>query len=164
MTMMRALLVASMLAGLVSCSGTTTTLPYRPEQAPGGAQLAAGYSVAGDRLRIEIETDGRRLEEATILRPDGASINPQTIEHAPLVAASSPFGVGLGVGGGTFGGGVGVGTGVSVGIPVGSSSARVEGPTVAWFPLEQAGPAPWRLRVKVAGVAPAFIVVGTAPR
>lgn len=161
---MRASLVVSVLVLLAGCSGATSTLPYRPEQQPGGAQLAAGYSVAGDRLRIEVDTDGRRLEEATILRADGAAINPQTIEHAPLVATGSPVGVGLGIGGGTFGGrsGVGVGTGVSVGIPVGGGGSRVEGVTVVWFPLDQAGPAPWRLRVRVAGVAPAVIVVGSA--
>jgi hypothetical protein len=157
-----ALLVA--LASLTGCAARAT-LPYAPAVQPAGVTLSAAYAVSSDRLRIEIDTDGRRLEQAGILAADGAEIPAQTIEHFPAApyGGSSPVGVGIGIGGGSWGGrgGVGVGTGVSVGIPVGGGGGG--GNTVAWFPLAQAGPPPWRLRVKVAGVEPAVIVVGDAP-
>jgi hypothetical protein len=148
--------------GLVALAGCArATLPYTPAQQPAGATLSAAYLVVGDRLRIEIDTDGRRLEEAVILRPDGTAVQPQAIEPAPASPTGYPAGVGIGIGGGSFGGGVGVGTGVSVGFPIGSGSGgRLEGTTLAWFPLAQAGSAPWRIHVKVAGAGPAVIVVG----
>jgi hypothetical protein len=48
----------------------------------------------------------------------------------------------VGVGGGSFGGGVGVGTGVGVGVPIGTGPSRVQGNTIVWFSLAQAGPRP----------------------
>jgi hypothetical protein len=39
----------------------------------------------------------------------------------------------------------------------------VAGNTLAYFPLDQAGPVPWRLRVKVAEIEPVVIVVGGTP-
>jgi hypothetical protein len=157
----RSSLIATAFLSLVSCAGST--LPYTPEQQPAGARLSASYQLIGDRLRIEIDTDGRRLEEAKILRPDGTDLHAQTIETPPPAPTGFPVGVGIGVGGGRWGGhgGVGVGTGVSVGIPAGGS--RVDGHTFAYFPLDQAGPAPWRLRVKLVGIEPTVIVVGSVP-
>jgi hypothetical protein len=157
----RPFLIAAAFVSLVSCAGST--LPYTPEQQPAGARVSASYQLIGDRLRVEIDTDGRRLEEAKILRPDGTELQAQTIETPSPVATGFPVGVGIGVGGGRWGGhgGVGVGTGVSVGIPAGGG--RVEGHTFAYFPLDQAGPAPWRLRVKLAGIEPAVIVLGSVP-
>jgi hypothetical protein len=109
---------------------------------------------------MEIDTDRRRLEEAKIVRPDGAELRPQALE---FVRAPSPgSGLSIGVGGGRWGGGGGVGTGVSVGIPVGGASDALEGHLVAWFPLDQAGTPPWRLHVKLAGIEPAVILVGGA--
>jgi hypothetical protein len=154
----KALVVGMLVVG--GCA--STSLPYQPEIQPPGGRLSAAYQVAGDRLRVEVDTDGRRLEEATILRSDGAQVRALAIDNPPLVSSGPPVGVGIGIGGGTFGGrgGVGVGTGVSVGIPVGGSAPAPVGTTVAWFPLDQAGPAPWRVSVKAAGLAPAVIVVG----
>jgi hypothetical protein len=151
-------LVAVAVGSLMSCA--STRLPYTPDQQPEGARIAAAYRVVGDRLRVEIDTDGHRLEEIKIVKADGTELHAQTIERPSATAAGSPVSVGIGVGGGTWGsrGGVGVGTGVGVGVPVGGS--RVEGHTFAYFPLDQAGPAPWRLRVKLVGIQPALIVVG----
>jgi hypothetical protein len=53
-----------------------------------------------------------------------------------------------------------VGTGVSFGIPVGGGSASVAGNTFAWFAPDQAGPAPWRVYVKLVDIAPVVILVG----
>jgi hypothetical protein len=156
--MNRLVLIVVALVATAGCAGAT--LPYKPERQPSGARLSAAYQVLGDRLRIEIARDRRPLEEATIVKADGSSIRAQAIEIAPSVTASSP--VSIGIGGGTFGGGVGVGTGVNVGVPVGGSGAN-DGNVFAFFPADQAGPPPWRLHVKLAGVEPVVILVGGAP-
>jgi hypothetical protein len=150
--------LAVLLVALGGCAGTS--LPYRPDPQPSGARISAAYQLTGDRLRIEIDTDGRRLEEARILRTDGVEVRPLAIDNPPVVSSGSPVGVGIGVGGGSFGGGIGVGTGVSVGIPVGGGSTSVAGNTFAWFALDQVGPAPWQVSVRLAGLAPVAILVG----
>ncbi|HEX6212340.1 MAG TPA: hypothetical protein VF136_16280 [Methylomirabilota bacterium] len=158
--MKRMVALAVLLGALGGCAGTS--LPYRPDPQPSGARISAAYQLTGDRLRIEIDTDGRRLEEARILRTDGVEIQPLAIDNPPVVSSGPPVGVGVGVGGGSFGGrgGIGVGTGVSVGIPVGGGSSSVAGNTFAWFALDQAGPAPWQVSVRLAGLAPVVILVG----
>jgi hypothetical protein len=153
------LVLAVVMLTVAGCA--RTALPYKPAQQPPGATVSAAYQLTADRVRIEIDTDGHRLEEAVILRPDAGVLPPQTIEQAP-VAPSGHSGVGIGVGVGGGSGGVGVGTGVSVGVPV-SGSSRVEGTTLAYFPLAYAGPAPWRVRIKLAGIEPVVIVVGPTP-
>ena len=157
--MKRMVALAVLLVALGGCAGTS--LPYRPDPQPSGARISAAYQLTGDRLRIEIDTDGRRLEEARILRTDGVEIQPLAIDNPPVVSSGPPVGVGVGVGGGSFGGGgIGVGTGVSVGIPVGGGSSSIAGNTFAWFALDQAGPAPWQVSVRLAGLAPVVILVG----
>lgn len=150
------LLVTTTFVLLAGCA--SSSLPYTPDQPPAGARVSAAYQIVADRLRVEFDTDGRRVEEAKILKPDGSELTALAIDMAPPVATGSPFSIGIG--GGTFGsrGGVGVGTGVGVGVPVGGGT--VEGHTFAWFALDQAGPAPWRVYVKLAGVGPTVIVVG----
>ncbi|HEU4366755.1 MAG TPA: hypothetical protein VFV05_00845 [Methylomirabilota bacterium] len=155
----RALSVAALLV-LAGCA--RATLPYKPESQPEGARVSAAYQVVGDRLGIEIDTDGRPLEQAWIMKPDGAAVAPQAIDAPPVVSGSSSS-VGIGIGGGTWGSRGGVGTGVSVGIPVGGGSTRVAGNTLAWFPLGSAGPPPWRLYVKLAGIEPTTFLVGDPP-
>ena len=166
-----ALSVASMTCrfgaiALLSLAGcATTTFPYTPAQQPSGARISAAYQIIGNRLRIEIDTDGRRLEEAKIIRADGSALTPQAIDNAPPVATGSPVGVGIGIGGGSFGGrgGIGVGSGMSVGIPVGSGGGDFVGSTFAWFPLDQAGPAPWRIALRLAGVEPTVVILVGGP-
>jgi hypothetical protein len=144
---------------LAGCAAST--LPYTPERQPAGTPISADYELLADRLRVEIDTGGYRLEDAQILTPDRGAVRPATIEH-PGPRGGSGVGLGLGLGGGRFGRGVGVGGGVGVGTTVGGG--RVEGNTVLYFPLEQVGPPPWRLRVKVVGVDPADIVLDPARR
>lgn len=157
--MLRALLVAAAL--LIGAGCATATLPYTPEQQPPGARVSAAYQLLGDRLRVELDTGGRGVEEVAIIRPDGSPLRPLAIETMPVGPGSPPVGVGVGVGGSRWGGrGVGVGTGVSVGFPIGGGRPDVN--TFAYFPLDEAGPAPWRVRVKLAGIEPTTILVGTA--
>ena len=158
--MIRPMVLTTMVVLLAGCAGTS--LPYTPAQQPSGARVSAAYQVVADRLRVELDTDGRRVEEAKILRADGSELRALAIDAGPPTSTSgSPLSIGIG--GGTFGsrGGVGVGTGVSVGVPVGGGGT-VEGHTFAWFALDQAGSAPWRVFVKLAGVEPTVIVVGGA--
>jgi len=145
---------------LVALAGCPqATLPYKPEQQPDGAKLSAAYQMLADRLRIEIDTDHRRLEDIWIVRADGTAVRAQTIENAPVVTGPGPT-VGIGVGGASIGRGSVIGTGVGVGVPVGEGPSRIEGHTFATFPLDQVGPPPWRLHVKLAGIAPTTILVG----
>jgi len=141
----------------------TATLPYTPERQPDGARVSAAYQMLSERLRIEIDTDHRRLEDVWIVRTDGTAIRPQAIENAPVVTGPGPT-FGVGIGGASIGRGGGVGTGVSVGVPIGSGPSRIEGHTFALFPLDQAGPPPWRLHLKVDGAAPTTILVGGAQK
>lgn len=149
--------VAFLLAGCARA-----TLPYTPDPQPADARLSAAYQVIGDRLRVEIDTDRRPLEEASIIRSDGATVRAQSLEKAPPTPRS-PTTVGVGIGGGTWGGHVGGGGDLSVGIPVGGGARAVDANTYAWFSLAEAGPAPWRLQLKVAGVPAVLILVGAAP-
>ena len=154
MRLMSLLAVVFVLAGCAS-----TSLPYTPERQPSGARVAAAYQMVGDELRIEVETSGRRVEEAVLLQGDGAPLRPQHMRVTPKTMGGAP--ISIGVGAGTFGSGVG--TGVSVSTPVGGGPTTTDGNTVVSFASAQAGPPPWRLQVKLTGVEPVLIVVGTAP-
>jgi hypothetical protein len=150
-------LTAVLLVALAGCA--RATLPYKPEQQPDGAKISAGYQMLADRLRIELDTDHRRVEDIWIVRSDGNAVRAQSIENAPVVTGPGPT-VGVGIGGVSIGRSGGIGTGVGVGVPVGEGPSRIEGNTFATFPLEQVGPPPWRLHVKLAGLAPTTILVG----
>ena len=115
-----------------------------------------------DRLRVEIAGGGRRLERAQVVKPDGTVLEAQTIEYIPARGGGgSPVSIGLGVGSfGSMGGGVSTGVGVSTGGVVGGGGSSEVGSSIASFPLAQAGPRPWRVRVKLVGVEPADILVG----
>ena len=147
----------------------SANFPYKPETPVPGPPISAAYSVTTDRLRIEIDTGGRRLERAQIVKTDGALLDAQTIEFTQAPSGGS-YGspIGIGIGGGSFGrmgSGVGTGVGVSMGGVVGGSGGgggSTSGNTIASFALDQAGQRPWRLRVKLEGVDPFDIVVGTA--
>jgi len=145
---------------LAGCS--RAMLPYTPDVQPAGAKISAGYQMLADRLRVEIDTDHRRLEDIWIVRSDGNAVRAQSIENAPAVTGPGPT-IGIGVGGASIGRGSAIGTGVGVGVPVGEGPTRIEGNTFATFPLDQVGPPPWSLHVKLAGVAPTTILVGGPP-
>jgi hypothetical protein len=153
--MRRRLALLALAIGLAGCA--STSLPYKPESPPAGAAISADYTLLADRLRVEIDTSGSRLEDVQLVKADKKTVRPQTIEQPPI-ASGSGTGIGIGIGGATGGGGVGVGTGVGVSIPVGGSS-RVQGNTIVYFALDQIGPAPWRLSIKVAQTSPAEIVL-----
>jgi len=145
---------------LTGCS--STSLPYKPVSQPSGASLSADYVLLADRLRVEVDTSGNRLEDAQIIRSDNVAVRPQTIEQPPVAITPGPS-IGFGFGGSSYsggrGGGTAVGSGVGMSVPVGSGETHVAGNTVLYFALDQVGPAPWRLNVKVAETSPAEIVL-----
>jgi hypothetical protein len=97
------------------------------------------------------------------VKPDGALLEAQTIEYTPASGGGgSPVSIGLGVGSfGSLGGGVSTGVGVSTGGVVGGGGGSSEVATsIASFPLAEAGPRPWRVRVKLVGVESADILLG----
>ena len=154
-----AMLLAMTLGAACSSSTPYSGLPYKPEVPVTGAAISAAYTIMSDRLRVEIDTGGRRLERVQIVKPDGAILEAQTIEYsAPTGSVGSPLSIGIGIG--SFGRGVGTGVGVSTGGVVGGGGSA-GGNTIASFPLDQAGQRPWRVRVKLEGMEPADIVVGT---
>ena len=148
-----------LLALLAGCSHTT--LPYKPDPQPHGGRVSAASQVVGDRLRIEIDTGGKPLEQAWILKPGGTSVAPDNVESPPVVTGPPPS-ISVGVGGASYGRGVGVGSGVGVGVPIGTGPSRTQGNTIVWFPLASAGAAPWQLYVKLAGAEPTQFAVGGA--
>jgi hypothetical protein len=106
---------------------------------------------------VEIDSEGYRVERATLVR-DGAA---ETVPEALVPPGGAPggglsIGVGLGLSGWGSRGSYSVGTGVGLGGP------RPAGTTLAVFRLAEAGPPPWRLRVKVVGVDPVDIRVDPA--
>ena len=141
--------------GLTACAAAT--LPFKPET-PGTA-VAADYIILADRVRVEVDTGGYRLEDAQLVTTGGAIVRPQTIESPPPGSGSS-VGLGIGMGSTSYGRGsaVGVGTGVGMEVPVGTGN-RVQGHTVLYFGLDQTGPPPWRLNVKAADTTPVTIVL-----
>ncbi len=157
---MRPKVAATVVAmALSACSSVASTLPYKPEVQPPGALVSAAYTVVSDRLRVEIDTGGLRLERAQIVKP-GAVLEAQTIEYTMPQPSGAPIGIGLGVGSfGGLGGGVGTGVGVSTSGAVGRGGPG-GGTTIASFSLAEAGPSPWRVRVKLLGNDPVDILVG----
>lgn len=134
-------------------------LPYRPEPQPAGARISAAYTLVGDRIRIEIDTGGRPLEQVWIMKPDGTGLAPHAVETPAVVTTPGPT-VSGGAAGVTTGRRSAVSSGVGITFPIGGGSPRAEGNTVAWFPSATAGPPPWPLYVKVTGVAPTTFPVG----
>jgi hypothetical protein len=169
-TIVAPMVLAGLLAGSVAgCSSTRPDLPYKPTVQPAGATVSAAYTIVSDRLRVEIDGRGRRVERAQIMKADGAVLEAQTIEYTPAASGGgSPVSIGFGIG--SFGGGGGVSTGVGVstgGVVGGGGSTGEVGSSIASFPLAQAGPSPWRVRVKLQGAEAADILVGEpgpAPR
>ena len=171
MKISRAPMLAAILIAVAGCSSSTpapaptsSNLPYKPEVPVAGPPISAAYTIVNDWLRVEIDTGGRRLERAQIVKADGAFVDAQTIEYTASSGGGSwgsPVGISIGVGSfGRGGSAVGTGVGVSTGGVVGGSGAPPTGAnSIAAFPLGQAGPRPWRVRVKIEGIEPADIVV-----
>jgi len=154
--------ICALVALLVLGGCAQATLPYKPEPQPPGARISAAYEIVGDQVRIEINTSGRPLEQVWIMRPDGSSLGPQSVEAPPVAANPGPS-VSFGAAGTTWGHRSSAGTGAGVSFPFGGGSGRVDANTIAWFSLGTAGPPPWQLYVKLAGIVPATFTVGGPP-
>ena len=157
--------VGLLTGALAACSSSSPGLPYKPEVQPPGATVSAAFTIVSDRLRVEIDGRGRRVERAQIVKADGTLLEAQTIEYTPVAGGGgSPVSIGFGIGSfGSMGGGVSTAVGVSTGGVVGGGGSSSEvGSSIASFPLAPAGPSPWRVRVKLQGIDSADILVGGA--
>jgi hypothetical protein len=99
--------------------------------------------------------------------PDGSVVAPRTVEHpGPRPASPVGVGIGAGVGGGSGGWSGGGGFGITFGLGGPGQGLRGAGQaerlTRADFLLAEAGPAPWRLRLKVVGTPPVEILLDPA--
>ena len=155
----RVSIALAMLAALARCSGP---LPYRPERQPFGATISADVRVTEDRLRVEIDSEGYRVDWAMLVRDGGVDVAPEVLVPGTVAAAQGGVSIGLGIGTGGSGssGSYSIGSGVGVGLGGPGSMAT----TLAVFRLHLAGPPPWRLRAKVIGVEPVDIVLDPAAR
>jgi hypothetical protein len=155
------------LCGVLLWAGCATSgLRFVPEGQPSGVPVSADYAVAGDRLRILIDSGGYRVEDAWIIRLDDRMVEPRSIEHPSFRQASDVgLGVGVGVAGGSGGWSGGGGFGVTFvpgrGVLGAGEADRL---TVALFALDEAGPPPWRLRLKVVGTPLVDIVLDPASK
>ena len=146
-----------MLALALTLAACAAPLRFRPEWPP-DLGIAADYRVAGAELRVELDTAGYRVEEAVILVADGDAVPARRI-LPPEARGGGGLTIGIGFGGSGSVGNVGVGGGI--GLPV--WGGRPTSYSLAEFPLDRIGPAPWRLRLKVVGLAPVVVVLGPAP-
>src|SRR5262245_26139926 len=140
----------------VTLGACVTPLPFRPERQPAGITISADVRVTGDRLRVEIDSEGYRVERAMLVRDGDAEVTAEA-----LVPPTAGFagGVSVGLGGGAAGSGSGgsYSVGGGVGIPLDRPAPRAT--TMAVFRLDDAGPPPWWLRVKVVGIEPVDILL-----
>jgi hypothetical protein len=152
-------LATAVIALAVGLTGCAASLPYRPERQPFGATIAAGLHLTEDRLRVEIDSEGYRVERAVLVREGDAEIAPEA-----LVPPTAPLGGGLsiGLGVGTAGWGSRGSYSVGSGVGLGFGGPSPEWTTLAVFRLDEAGPPPWRLRVKVVGVDTVDILLDPA--
>jgi hypothetical protein len=149
-------LTTAALALVVALAGCAAPLPYRPERQPFGATISADVRVSDDRLRVEIDSEGYRVELAVLVRDGDMEVAPEALVP-PTAGPTGGLSVGLGVGAAGWGsrGSYSVGTGIGIGL----GGPRPEGTTLAVFRLDEAGVPPWRLRVKVVGVEAVDIVL-----
>ena len=145
---------------VVALAGCAGPLPYRPERQPFGATISADVRVSEGRLRVEIDSEGYRVERAALVRDGDTEVAPEAL--VPLTA-SPPGGLSIGLGVGAEGWGSGGSYSVGTGVGIGLGSPRPTGTTLAVFGLAATGPPPWRLRVKVVGVEAVDIVLAPDP-
>jgi hypothetical protein len=151
----------AILPAILTLAGCAGPLLYRPERQPFGATISADIRVKEDRLRVEIGSEGYRVEWAVLVGDGDAEIAPEALVSSPAPSFGG-LSIGLGVGAEGWGSGGSYSVGTGIGIPVGGSDPWRT--TLAVFRLDQAGPPPWRLRVKVVGVDAVDIVLDPATR
>ena len=74
----------ALVLALAGCA--SPALRYTPERQPSGVPISADYDLVGERLRVEIDAGGYRVETAEIVKADGVAVRAQSIED-PCAAA-----------------------------------------------------------------------------
>ncbi len=131
------------LAFLTACTNSYE-LRYKADPQPRDRQLFADYARLQDSIAISIDTNGHRLDDIYVRKPDNTIIRPTRIDY-PGYGSSASFGPGVGVGP----------VGVGIGFPIGPK--HVEGLTTAAFHIDSLGPPPWEVHVEVYGTPKATI-------
>jgi hypothetical protein len=149
------------LALTTALTGCVGPLPFQPERQPFGFTISADVRTTEDQLHIVIDSEGYRVERVALVGDGAAELAPETIVP-PASPAAGGLSVGLGIGSAGWGSGGSYSVATGVGIPIGTT--RSPRTTLAVFRLDQAGPPPWRLRVKVIGVDPVEILLDPAAR
>ena len=143
------MLLLCLLATLFGCN--SYKLRYEAKPQPSGRHLFADYTMLQDSLGIYVDTDGKRLEEIFIRKPDGSVVRPVRIDY-PAFGRAASIGPGIGVGP----------VGVGIGFPIGPK--RAAGLTTATFAETSAGQPPWEVHIKVEGAKEAVVPgVGGTP-
>lgn len=136
-------------AGLAGCG--PQKLRYEPDPFIKSAKLlSADYTELADKLKVEVNTDGFRIDQVWVAVAGGGDVKPTQIEYDKGGGGGVGFGVGVGGGGG----GVGVGAGANTGR--GENIQRV----YLYFDKAAVGPAPWSLQIKLMSMPRTTIVLG----
>lgn len=98
-------------------AGCASGLPYKPTT--GDAPVSASHQLASDRLYVQLDTEGYRVESAQLVLASGVQITPETVHHPARGRGSS------------------------------AGDDRSYGNTVVLFPATRVGPGPWVIRVKL---------------
>jgi hypothetical protein len=109
------------LALVVMLAGCAGRLPYQPERQPFGATISADVRVTEDRLRVEIGSEGYRVERAVLVRNGDAEIAPEAVVPSSVASGGLSIGLGVGAEGWGSGGSYAVGTGIGI-LPARSST------------------------------------------
>jgi hypothetical protein len=150
---MRTLSLLGLLLFLFFGGCNAYSLRYAATPQPQWANVFADYTPLQGAVGFPIDTDGRRLEEASVRRLDGTLVRPLNIVY-PGFAKSAAIGTGIGTGWGVGHHGI-IGTGLGIGIPIGPE--RAQGLTTATFDEQTLGPPPWELHVKLQGIQEAVV-------
>lgn len=139
-------------AALVGCG--PKKLQYEPDPFIKSAKLlSADYTELDNKLMVEVNTDGFRIDQIWIAVAGGVDVKPSQIEYQ--TGGGGGVGFGVGVGGG--GGGIGVGAGT------GGGGGHITGITKVFFDKAAIGPAPWNMQIKLMSMPRTTIVLGERP-
>jgi hypothetical protein len=113
--------------------------------------LSADYIELQDKLLVEVNTDGYRIDQVWITTP-GGDVKPVQIEYETGRRGGTGFGIGVGAG--SDGSGVGVGVGTDTG-----GYGYITGNTKLYFERAAVGAPPWTMPIKLMGLARTTIVL-----
>jgi len=137
--------MAATLAGCASSKLRCEPKPFVSE----ARLLSADYIELQDKLLVEVNTDGYRIDQVWIAAA-GGDVKPVQVEYE----TGRGGGVGFGVGVGSDGSGVGVGVGTDTG-----GRGHITGNAKLYFERSALGAPPWTMPIKLMGLMRTTIVL-----